>query len=104
MQQPCSQCGRALRACEWCGETGVITEGGRQLPVIARPDWDGAYHEPCRDAEQQAHARLGAARTSAPAVAMSGSAAAAQTGGRPAQARASAAAARRKDGNPAAPV
>ena len=49
----CSQCGRALRACEWCGGTGVITEGGHEFPVITRPDWDGAYHEPCRDAEQQ---------------------------------------------------
>ncbi len=49
----CSRCGRALRACEWCGETGVITEGGREFPVTTRPGWDGAYHEPCRDAEQQ---------------------------------------------------
>jgi len=49
----CSLCGRALRACEWCGETGVITEGGRQFPVITRPEWDGAYHEPHWAAEQQ---------------------------------------------------
>ncbi len=49
----CSQCGRALRACEWCGEAGVLSEGGREFPVIARPEWDGAYHEPCWDAEQQ---------------------------------------------------
>jgi hypothetical protein len=31
----------------------VITEGGRQFPVITRSEWDGAYHEPCQAAEQQ---------------------------------------------------
>jgi len=46
-------CGRALRPCEWCGQGADLTVGGQTFLVMTRPDWDGYYHEPCRDAERQ---------------------------------------------------
>jgi hypothetical protein len=51
----CGTCGRALARCEWCGETGLLPEGstGGAWPVERRPDWDGTYHQPCREALEE---------------------------------------------------
>ena len=53
----CARCGRALRACEWCGDTAPLRQGRRTWPVETREEWDGAYHEPCHDAEERVLAK-----------------------------------------------
>lgn len=48
----CARCGRALKPCDWCGESRALAADSETWPVTTRPGWDGYYHEPCRDREQ----------------------------------------------------
>ena len=54
MSHLCPKCERALRPCEWCGESDLLTAGGETFPVTTNPGWDGNYHPPCWTAEQNA--------------------------------------------------
>lgn len=60
----CAACSRALRPCEWCGSAEVLRgPHGQRWPVVVRPGWDGAWHDPCHDAEAAELARCGVSAT-----------------------------------------